>query len=70
MRLYQVCAGSQIQVVIHRKSIVHSLVEFVDGAVMAQLGAADMRIPIQLALSYPGAVKTRRRPWICCPADL
>lgn len=52
MRLYQV-SPDQIQVVIHRKSIVHSLVEFVDGAVMAQLGAADMRIPIQLALSYP-----------------
>ena len=39
--------------VIHRQSIVHSLVEFADGAVMAQLGVPDMRIPIQLALTYP-----------------
>jgi 1-deoxy-D-xylulose-5-phosphate reductoisomerase len=52
MRLYRVPLD-QIQVVIHRQSIVHSLVEFVDGAVMAQLGAPDMRLPIQLALTYP-----------------
>ena len=38
---------------IHRQSIVHSLVEFTDGAVMAQLGTPDMRLPIQLALTYP-----------------
>ena len=43
----------QVDVVIHRQSIVHSLVEFVDGAVMAQLGAPDMRLPIQLAMTYP-----------------
>ena len=43
----------QVDVVIHRQSIVHSLVEFVDGAVMAQLGASDMRLPIQLAMTYP-----------------
>ncbi len=43
----------QVDVLIHRKSIVHSLVEFTDGAVMAQLGAPDMRLPIQLALTYP-----------------
>ncbi len=43
----------QVDVLIHRKSIVHSLVEFVDGAVIAQLGAPDMRLPIQLALTYP-----------------
>ena len=52
MRLYRVPL-EQIEVVIHRQSIVHSLVEFVDGAVMAQLGAPDMRLPIQLALTYP-----------------
>lgn len=52
MRLYQLPL-SQVDVVIHPKSIVHSLVEFRDGAVMAQLGVADMRIPIQLALTYP-----------------
>ena len=42
--------------VIHRQSIVHSLVEFADGAVMAQLGAPDMRLPIQLAMTYPERV--------------
>ncbi len=53
MRLYQVPL-EQIQVVIHRQSIIHSLVEFTDGAIMAQLGVPDMRLPIQLALTYPG----------------
>lgn len=43
----------QIQVVVHPQSIVHSAVQFYDGAVKAQLGAPDMRVPIQLALSYP-----------------
>lgn len=46
----------QVEVVIHRQSIVHSAVEFEDGAVIAQLGTADMRIPIQLALLYPQRV--------------
>ncbi|HEY3425676.1 MAG TPA: 1-deoxy-D-xylulose-5-phosphate reductoisomerase, partial [Negativicutes bacterium] len=44
---------SQIEVVVHPQSIIHSMVEFVDGAVMAQLGKPDMCIPIQYALSYP-----------------
>lgn len=52
MRLYRVPA-EQVDVLIHRQSIVHSMVETVDGAVMAQLGAPDMRLPIQLALTYP-----------------
>ncbi len=52
MRLYRVPL-EQVQVVIHRQSIVHSMVEFVDGAVMAQMGTPDMRLPIQLALTYP-----------------
>jgi 1-deoxy-D-xylulose-5-phosphate reductoisomerase len=52
MRLYDVPL-EQVDVVIHRQSIVHSMVEFVDGAVMAQMGAPDMRLPIQLALTYP-----------------
>lgn len=43
----------QIQVVVHPQSIVHSAVQFRDGAVKAQLGAPDMRVPIQLAFSYP-----------------
>lgn len=52
MRLYRVPL-EQVEVLVHRQSIVHSLVEFADGAVMAQLGAPDMRLPIQLALTYP-----------------
>lgn len=46
----------QIDVVVHPQSIVHSMVEFRDGAVMAQLGAPDMRLPIQYALTYPARV--------------
>ncbi len=44
---------SRIEVVIHPQSIVHSLVEFVDGSILSQLGITDMRIPIQSALTYP-----------------
>ncbi|WP_196605336.1 1-deoxy-D-xylulose-5-phosphate reductoisomerase [Pectinatus haikarae] len=47
----------KIQVVVHPQSIVHSMVEYVDGTVMAQLGTADMRLPIQYALTYPGRTK-------------
>lgn len=52
MRLYEIPL-EQVDVVIHRQSIIHSMVEYVDGAVMAQMGAPDMRLPIQLALTYP-----------------
>jgi 1-deoxy-D-xylulose-5-phosphate reductoisomerase len=52
MRLYRMPA-EKVDVVIHRQSIIHSMVEFVDGAVMAQMGTPDMRLPIQLALTYP-----------------
>ena len=52
MRLYDLPL-SKVDVLIHRQSIVHSLVELVDGGVMAQLGAPDMRLPIQLAMTYP-----------------
>ena len=44
---------SQIKVLIHRQAIIHSMVEFVDGAILAQLGVTDMALPIQYALSYP-----------------
>ncbi len=44
---------SQVDAIIHPQSIVHSLVEFVDGAILAQLGVPDMRVPIQYALTYP-----------------
>lgn len=57
MRLYRVPL-EQVEVLIHRQSIVHSLVEFTDGAVMAQLGTPDMRLPIQLALTYPERVES------------
>jgi len=43
----------QIQVVVHPQSIIHSMVEYVDGAIMAQLGTPDMKLPIQYALFYP-----------------
>ena len=45
--------ASQIHVVVHPESVIHSMVEFEDGAVMAQLGCPDMRLPIALALAYP-----------------
>lgn len=53
MRLYRLPL-QQVDVVIHRQSIVHSLVEFRDGAVLAQLGTPDMRLPIRYAMTYPG----------------
>ena len=52
MRLYRLPL-EQVDVVIHRQSIVHSLVEFRDGAVLAQLGTPDMRLPIRYAMTYP-----------------
>jgi len=50
-------AGDRIRVVVHPQSIVHSLVEFIDGSVVAQLGIPDMRIPIAYALSYPERIE-------------
>ncbi|MBQ8620759.1 MAG: 1-deoxy-D-xylulose-5-phosphate reductoisomerase [Oscillospiraceae bacterium] len=64
MRLYRLPL-EQVDVLIHRQSIVHSMVEFVDGAVMAQLGAPDMRLPIQLAMTYP-----HRMDCVVDPLDL
>lgn len=55
MWLYDM-APEDIEIVVHRESIVHSLVEFEDGAVLAQLGLPDMRLPIQYALTYPARV--------------
>jgi 1-deoxy-D-xylulose-5-phosphate reductoisomerase len=51
-----------IEVVIHPQSIVHSMVEFVDGSIKAQLGCPDMRLPIQYALSYPERLDNRQLP--------
>ncbi len=64
MRLYELPA-QQVDVVIHRQSIIHSMVEFTDGAVMAQMGVPDMCLPIQLAFSYP-----ERKACIVQPLDL
>ena len=64
MRLYDLPL-EQVDVVIHRQSIVHSMVEFCDGAVMAQMGSPDMRLPIQLAFTYP-----ERKECIVEPLDL
>ena len=50
-----------IEVVIHPESVIHSLVEYVDGSVLAQLGHPDMRTPIAQALAYPGPHRCRRR---------
>ena len=46
----------KIEIIVHRESIIHSLIEFTDGAVLAQLGVPDMRLPIQYALTYPERV--------------
>lgn len=64
MRLYDM-PPEKISVVIHRESIIHSLVEYCDGAVLAQLGAPDMRLPIQYALTWPD-----RLPGPAEPLDL
>ncbi len=52
-------APEKIEVLIHPQAIVHSLVQFVDGSILAQLGTADMRIPIQYALTYPHRMPAR-----------
>ena len=50
----------RVQVIVHPQSIVHSMVEYVDGAIMAQLSTPDMCLPIQYALTYPTRVKSER----------
>ena len=64
MRLYRM-PPERIAIAVHRESIIHSLVEFEDGAILAQLGTADMRIPIQYALTWP-----ERTPGPGTPLDL
>lgn len=54
--------GDRIEVVVHPQSVVHSMVEFVDGTMLAQLGRTDMRIPIQYAMSFPEVVPTPLQP--------
>ncbi|MBE6915103.1 MAG: 1-deoxy-D-xylulose-5-phosphate reductoisomerase [Ruminococcaceae bacterium] len=52
----------QIEVVVHRESIIHSMVEFCDGAVIAQLGTPDMKLPIAYALNFPNRVPFEGKP--------
>jgi len=54
--------ASRIEVVIHPQSICHSMVEFDDGSIMAQLGATDMKIPISYALAFPGRIESGTYP--------
>ena len=61
MRLYDLPV-EQVEAVIHRQSIVHSLVEFRDGAMLAQLGTPDMKLPIRYAMTYPYRAETPDRP--------
>jgi 1-deoxy-D-xylulose-5-phosphate reductoisomerase len=51
----------KIRVVVHPQSVIHSMVEFVDGSVMAELGEPDMRVPIAYALSYPRRIATQTK---------
>jgi 1-deoxy-D-xylulose-5-phosphate reductoisomerase len=50
--------ASQIEVVVHPQSIIHSMVQFMDGSIKAQLGMPDMKLPIHYAFSYPERIKT------------
>jgi 1-deoxy-D-xylulose-5-phosphate reductoisomerase len=59
------CAADEIDVIVHPQSVVHSMVELVDGSILAQLGVTDMRHAIQYALTYPA-----RRPSVLPPLDL
>lgn len=68
MRMYNLPL-KQVDVVIHRQSMIHSMVEFRDGAILAQLGVPDMRLPIQYALTYPERIKSPVEPLdlLSCP---
>ena len=68
MRLYRLPL-EQVDVVIHRQSIVHSLVEYKDGAILAQLGTPDMRLPIRYAITYPERGEATAEPLdlLSCP---
>ena len=56
------CPPQKIEIVVHPQSIVHSMVEFNDGSIKAQLGIPDMHLPIRYALGYPGRLETTRAP--------
>ena len=69
MRLYKM-PPEKISIVVHRESIIHSMVEYCDNAVLAQLGAPDMRLPIQYALTWPSRVPGPATPLdlLTCPS--
>lgn len=56
------CPADRIEIVVHPQSIVHSMVQFADGSVKAQLGVPDMHLPIRYALGYPDRLATRQKP--------
>ena len=56
------CRSDQVEILVHRESVVHSAVEYCDGSVIAQMGVPDMRLPIQYALTYPDRVESDVRP--------
>ena len=68
MRLYRM-PPEKISIVVHRESIIHSLVEYCDNAVLAQLGVPDMRLPIQYALIWPARTQAVAKPLdlLTCP---
>ena len=57
--------ADKIQVVVHPQSVIHSMVAYVDGSVIAQLGNPDMRTPIAHVMGYPSGSKVASRLWIC-----
>jgi 1-deoxy-D-xylulose-5-phosphate reductoisomerase len=61
MRLFDLTA-KQVEIIVHPEAIIHSMVEFQDGAIMAQLGVTDMRLPIQYALTFPERLPTGLPP--------
>ena len=68
MRLYRM-PPEQISIVIHRESIIHSMVEYCDNAILAQMGTPDMRLPIQYALTWPARTQAVAKPLdlLTCP---
>lgn len=66
------CPPEKIEIAVHPQSIVHSMVEFIDGSVKAQLGVPDMHLPIRYALSYRQAYEqtTASDSWSICIADI
>ena len=68
MRLYRM-PPEKISIVVHRESIIHSMVEYCDNAVLAQMGTPDMRLPIQYALTWPARTQAVAKPLdlLTCP---